>query len=54
MSDIEYIIPGSGLVNDTETDSQIIIPEFGVYNEQESSVPPTGNPYWYYNMLRRR
>jgi len=40
MADIEYIVPGSGIVNDTETNSEIIIPGFGIYNEQAGGAPP--------------
>ena len=34
----EYIIPGSGIVNDTEEGAEIIIPGFGVYQEQEAAA----------------
>ena len=34
----EYIVPGGGIVNDTATGSEIIIPGFGIYNEQEGAV----------------
>jgi hypothetical protein len=34
---IEYIIPGSGIVNDTIIGSEILIPGFGVYQEQASA-----------------
>ena len=30
----EYIIPGGGGVNDTTTGSEVVIPGFGIYNEQ--------------------
>ena len=38
MADIEYIIPGSGIVNDTEEGAEVIIPGFGVYQEQEAAA----------------
>lgn len=31
---VEYIIPGSGIVNDTEEGFEPIIPGSGIYNEQ--------------------
>ena len=34
----EYIIPGSGIVNDTEEGAEIIIPGFGVFQEQEATA----------------
>ena len=37
MADIEYIIPGSGIVNDTEEGAEVIIPGFGIYQEQEAA-----------------
>ena len=37
MSSIEFIVPGSGIVNDTEIGSEVIIPGFGIYNEQALS-----------------
>lgn len=40
MAEIEFIIPGSGIINDTEEDAEIIIPGVGIYNEQAS---PGGN-----------
>jgi hypothetical protein len=30
----EYIIPGLGIINDTETSSEVIIPGGGIYNQQ--------------------
>ena len=33
MANIEYIVPGSGIVNDTEEGSEVIIPGFGIYIE---------------------
>ena len=38
MADIEYIIPGSGIVNDTEEGAEVIIPGFGIYQEQEAAA----------------
>ncbi len=37
MADIEFIIPGSGIVNDTEEGFEVIIPGFGIYNEQAAA-----------------
>jgi len=37
MADIEYIIPGGGIVNDTNTGTQLIIPALGIYNEQAAA-----------------
>ena len=34
----EYVIPGSGIVNDTEEDSEVVIPGSGLYNEQVAAV----------------
>ncbi len=31
----EYIVPGGGIVNDTNEGFEIIIPGFGIYQEQE-------------------
>ena len=51
MADIEYIIPGSGIVNDTEEGAEVIIPGFGIYQEQEAaagglSIPrPLSRPF---------
>ena len=38
MADVEYIVPGSGIVNDTEEDSEIVIPGFGIYDEQAAAA----------------
>ncbi|MEA3478427.1 MAG: hypothetical protein U9R60_09630 [Bacteroidota bacterium] len=37
MADTNYIAPGSGIIQDTEEDSEVIIPGVGIYNEQEAS-----------------
>jgi len=33
-----YIIPGGGIVNDTEEGFGVIIPGFGIYNEQAEAI----------------
>lgn len=38
MADIEYIIPGGGIVQDTEEDSEVIIPGLGIYNEKVEAL----------------
>lgn len=38
MADIEFIIPGCGIVNDTQEDAEVIIPGFGIYNQQVAAV----------------
>ena len=38
MADIEFIIPGGGIVNDTEEGSEIIIPGVGIYVEQTAAA----------------
>ena len=38
MAAIEYIVPGGGIVNDTETESEVIIPGMGIFNEQAAAV----------------
>lgn len=53
MATIEYIVPGGGIINDTETGAEVIVPGMGIFNEQTAAVA-AGNPYWYYKMLRRR
>ena len=42
MADIEFIVPGSGIVNDTEEDSEVVIPGFGIYNEQAAAAGSIG------------
>ena len=38
MADIEYIVPGSGIVNDTEEGAEVIIPGFGIWLEYSGST----------------
>lgn len=40
----EYIVPGSGIVEDTATGSEIIIPGFGIYIE--SLAVTAGRKWW--------
>jgi len=39
MADIEFIVPGSGIIDDTQKGSEIIIPGAGIYVEQEAAAP---------------
>ena len=41
MANTEYIIPGSGIVQDTEEGFEIIIPGSGIYQEQEAASEAT-------------
>ena len=38
MADILYIVPGSGIIQDTENDAEVIIPGAGIYNERDTAV----------------
>lgn len=42
MADIEYIVPGSGIVNDTEEGAEVIIPGFGIYVERDTEAAAGG------------
>lgn len=33
-AEVEYIVPGMGIINDTEEGFEIIIPGGGIYNQQ--------------------
>jgi len=37
MADVNYIVPGSGIVQDQENGYEMIIPGFGIYDEQEAA-----------------
>lgn len=52
MSDT-WLVPGGPAVQENEDGADWLIPGSAVVNET-SAAPPTGNPFWYYNMLRRR
>lgn len=42
MADINYIVPGAGLIQDTEEGSEVIIPAEGIYQQQPVPVGPGG------------
>jgi len=48
MADIEYIIPGGGIYNDTEQGFEPVVPGVGIVNEQ-AGAPPAGT--WPHNPL---
>lgn len=42
MATTAYLIPGGGIVVDTEQDVAELIPGLGLYVEQETGEPPAG------------
>jgi len=50
MADIEFIIPGFGIINDTEEGFESLLPGSGIYNQQSAPPPPAGDIV----VLRRR
>ena len=44
MADIEFIVPGSGIVQDTEEGFEMIAPGFGIYQEQEAASGTSPSP----------
>lgn len=44
MADTEYILPGVGIVNDTEEGFEPIFPGDGIYNEQTAAAPSGAIP----------
>lgn len=51
MTDINFILPDGGIIQDTEEDFEIISPDMGIYNEQ-APASVTGNPWNYYAQMQ--
>lgn len=50
MADINYITP-CGLIQDTEEGSEVIMPNIGIYNEQEAASS-ADTPWHYYAQMQ--
>jgi|GEM_PF-4450451 hypothetical protein len=52
MADIEYILPGSGIVNDTEEGFEMVTPVAGIYNQQEAAAPAGDIPLFIHHYTK--
>ena len=52
MADKNYIVPGKGIVQGSADSKTLIVPGKGLFQEQES-VEPQGNSWYYYEMIAK-
>jgi len=54
MADIERIVPGGGIIQDTEEGSEVIVPDLGIFNEVTAAAGGLSIPVaqYYHNQAR--